>query len=90
MELTYNTEGTCSKQIILDIDEDHDKINNVCFIGGCPGNTFGLSTLVKDMDVDYVISKLEGILCGMKSTSCPDQLSKALKQYKELKQIKQQ
>lgn len=69
----------------MDINEKTNKIIDVCFIGGCPGNTQGLSTLLKNMDVDIVISKLKGIRCGTKSTSCPDQLSCALKQYKELK-----
>ena len=83
MKFIYDTIGTCSKQIILDIDEQNDIIKNVSFIGGCSGNTQGLSSLLKNMDVDTVISKLEGIRCGMKTTSCPDQLTKALRKYKE-------
>lgn len=89
MKITYITTGTCSKQIIIEINEETNRIIDVCFIGGCPGNTQGLSTLLKNMDVDIIISKLEGIRCGIKSTSCPDQLSSALKQYKELKKKSQ-
>lgn len=82
MKYVYQTTGTCSKQILLDIDEKNNKINNIEFIGGCPGNTFGIATLVKDKDIDEVITKLEGIKCGVKPTSCPDQLATALRQIK--------
>ena len=82
MQFVYNTKGTCSKQIIIDVD-DNGKIENVIFIGGCNGNTKGISSLVKDMKIDDVIEKLQGIQCGFRPTSCPDQLATALKQIKD-------
>ena len=76
--MEYKTHGVCSRAITFDIVDD--KVTNVHFIGGCAGNTQGISALVKDMPVDEVIKRLEGIKCGFKSTSCPDQLAKALKE----------
>ena len=81
MKYTYNTVGTCSKQIILEVEDDI--LQSVEFIGGCNGNLKGISSLCKGMKVDDIIKRLEGIHCGFKSTSCPDQLAKALKSYKE-------
>ena len=78
--LTYYTQGTCSTQI--DIVTNGDIIENVAFYGGCNGNLQGISILVKGMKIDTAIKKLEGITCGFKSTSCPDQLAKALKQLR--------
>ncbi|MDY5879196.1 MAG: TIGR03905 family TSCPD domain-containing protein [Sodaliphilus sp.] len=78
--LTYYTQGTCSTQI--DIVTNGDIIENVAFYGGCNGNLQGISILVKGMKIDEAIKKLEGITCGFKSTSCPDQLAKALKQLR--------
>lgn len=78
--LTYYTKGTCSTQI--DIVTNGDIIENVAFYGGCNGNLQGISILVKGMKIDDAIKKLEGITCGFKSTSCPDQLAKALKQLR--------
>ena len=78
--LTYYTQGTCSTQI--DIVTNGDIIENVTFYGGCNGNLQGISILVKGMKIDDAIKKLEGIPCGFKSTSCPDQLAKALKQLR--------
>lgn len=78
--LTYYTQGTCSTQI--DIVTNGDIIENVAFYGGCNGNLQGISILVKGMKIDNAIKKLEGITCGFKSTSCPDQLAKALKQLR--------
>ena len=78
--LTYYTQGTCSTQI--DIVTNGDNIENVAFYGGCNGNLQGISILVKGMKIDDAIKKLEGITCGFKSTSCPDQLAKALKQLR--------
>lgn len=78
--LTYYTQGTCSTQI--DIVTNGDTIENVAFYGGCNGNLQGISILVKGMKIDDAIKKLEGITCGFKSTSCPDQLAKALKQLR--------
>lgn len=80
MKTIYETKGTCSKAIELDIDEATGVINSVQFLGGCPGNTLGVAQLVKGQKVEDVISKLEGITCGVKPTSCPDQLAHALRQ----------
>ena len=76
MQYIYNTTGTCSKQILLDVE--NGVINDVKFLGGCNGNLQGISKLVKGQKVEDIIDKLQGIQCGMKDTSCPDQLSKAL------------
>lgn len=84
MQYVYNTQGTCSRQIIIDVD-DNGIIENVTYIGGCNGNTKGISSLVKGMTIDEVITKLQGITCGFRPTSCPDQLATALKQIKENK-----
>ena len=81
MEFAYKTKGVCSRSIYIDIEEDI--IKNVRFEGGCNGNTKGVSALVKGMKVEDVIVRLGGISCGLKGTSCPDQLAEALKQYKE-------
>lgn len=78
-QVVYNTYGTCSRQIIIDIDEN-DIVQNCTFIGGCAGNTAGISSLVRGMKAEDVIAKLKGIRCGMKSTSCPDQLATALEE----------
>jgi len=75
--MLYRTSGTCSQAI--DIDVEDGVVKKVQFIGGCAGNTTGISSLVQGMKVEDVISRLEGIKCGMKPTSCPDQLAKALK-----------
>ena len=79
MKTVYQTEGTCSKAIELDIDEATGIINSVQFIGGCAGNTSGISQLVRGMKAEDVINRLEGVHCGLKSTSCPDQLANALR-----------
>ena len=71
--------GVCSSQI--DVTVKDGVIQNVTFTGGCPGNTHGVSVLVKGMKVDEAVSKLEGIDCGGRGTSCPDQLSKVLKLF---------
>jgi uncharacterized protein (TIGR03905 family) len=76
-KFTYKTQGTCSQAIEITVDDDN-RIDSVQFIGGCDGNTKGISSLVRGMKVQDVIAKLRGITCGYKSTSCPDQLSKAL------------
>ena len=75
--ITYQTTGTCSKQIDIDID-DENRVQAVNFTGGCHGNLQGISQLVRGMKVDEVVKKLQGIRCGYKSTSCPDQLATAL------------
>ena len=77
--MTYKTKGTCSQTIDFDIVDG--KVQNVKFMGGCNGNLKGIASLVEGMAVEDVINKLEGIQCGFKDTSCPDQLAKALKQY---------
>lgn len=77
---SYRTSGVCASQILFDVIDG--KVHNVQFVGGCPGNTTGVAKLVEGMNVDDVIAKLEGIKCRP-TTSCPDQLAKALKQYKE-------
>lgn len=78
MQYEYKTKGTCSQRIIFEIE--NGKLLNVQFIGGCNGNLKGISALVEGMDVAEVIDRVEGIQCGMKSTSCPDQLAQALKE----------
>lgn len=80
----YKTSGVCSREIHIDID-DSQVIANVRYVGGCSGNTQGVAALVKDMTIDEAISRLSGIKCGMKSTSCPDQLAVALTNIKENK-----
>lgn len=75
--ITYKTRGTCS--VLINVELDGEIIKQVDFMGGCPGNLEGLSRLVKGMPAKEVISRLEGITCGRKPTSCPDQLSKALR-----------
>lgn len=77
MQYTYQTSGTCSREIQFEIEDG--KVKNVQYIGGCNGNLKGISALIDGMDVNEVISRLEGITCGPKNTSCPDQLAKALK-----------
>ena len=78
--MRYKTSGTCSSAIDFEVEDGI--VKEVKFIGGCSGNTQGISKLVAGMPVDEVISRLEGIKCGFKSTSCPDQLSKALKEWR--------
>lgn len=78
---TYKTLGVCSSKI--DIEISNDIIQSVKFTGGCNGNLSGIGQLVKGMKVDDVIDRLNGVLCGNKSTSCPDQLSKALAAWKK-------
>ena len=79
--ISYLTKGTCSKQIDINVNDDRI-IENVKFTGGCSGNTQGVAALVSGMSVDEAIKRLEGIKCGPRSTSCPDQLALALKEYK--------
>lgn len=78
--MRYQTKGTCSSAI--DIEVNDGVIESVAFTGGCNGNLKGISALVKGMKVEDAISRLEGIRCGFKSTSCPDQLAQALKTLK--------
>lgn len=78
--MQYKTSGTCSQ--LIDFEVEDDVIKSVAFTGGCNGNLKGISALVSGMKIDDAISKLKGIKCGMKNTSCPDQLARALEQYK--------
>ena len=80
MEISYKTKGICARGITVEVEDGIAK--RVRFDGGCNGNTQGVATLVEGMRVDDVISKLEGIKCGFKNTSCPAQLAEALKEYK--------
>lgn len=79
MEYRYKPHGVCSREFIINIDEN-DVITSVNIVGGCAGNTAGVSRLVQGMKVKDVIKKLKGIPCGMKGTSCPDQLAIALEE----------
>lgn len=78
--MVYATHGTCSREINFEVEDN--KLKNVSFKGGCNGNLKGIGKLVEGMDIDEVISRVEGIRCGVRPTSCPDQLAQALKQYK--------
>ena len=82
MHYSYNTKGTCSKNIQFDIDEK-GVISNVSFYGGCPGNLKALSILVDGMSVDEIEKKLRGVQCGFKDTSCSDQLAQAVREAYE-------
>ncbi|MBR5655504.1 MAG: TIGR03905 family TSCPD domain-containing protein [Prevotella sp.] len=82
--IQYETSGTCSRLIDVTADENNI-IQQVFFLGGCNGNLQGISSLIRGQHIDDVISKIEGIRCGSKDTSCPDQLAKALKQLKNKK-----
>ena len=77
MQYEYKTKGTCSQRILFDIEDGI--VKNVQFIGGCNGNLQGISKLVEGMNAEEVIEKIQGIHCGMKPTSCPDQLATAIK-----------
>lgn len=76
MKYTYNTKGVCSSTIIFEVEDDI--VRSVQFMGGCNGNLKGIAALCEGMKVDDVIERLEGIRCGFKPTSCPDQFAKAL------------
>lgn len=79
MKHSYLTQGTCSRMIEFEIDDD-GCLSNVAFTGGCHGNLQGISRLVEGMKAEDAMLKLEGIKCGYKSTSCPDQLARAIKE----------
>lgn len=80
MQYEYKTKGTCSQRIFFDVEDG--KVKNVQFVGGCNGNLKGIGALVEGMSIDDVITRVDGIKCGMKATSCPDQLAQALKKAK--------
>ncbi len=82
MKMNYKTKGTCASNIMVDVNDD-GIIEDVRFVGGCSGNTQGVAALVRGMKADDAIERLEGIRCGFKPTSCPDQLAKALKEMKQ-------
>lgn len=82
MVYKYNPVGVCSRQITIDIDEDNETINDIKFTGGCHGNLQGISALCKGKTIDEITDSLKGISCGMKGTSCPDQLARALEKIK--------
>lgn len=77
MKVCYKTQGTCSS--LIEVEVENGIVTDIHFTGGCNGNLQGISSLVKGMAVDEVIARLEGIRCGSRSTSCPDQLCKALR-----------
>ena len=79
--MQYKTKGVCSQRIDFEVRDN--KVYDVTFLGGCNGNLQGIGALVEGMDIDEAISRLQGIKCGFKSTSCPDQLAQALIRYKE-------
>ena len=81
MEFTYRPRGVCSQ--LMEIEVEGDRIKHVKVTGGCSGNLQGISRLVEGMEIREAISRVEGIRCGFKPTSCPDQLAKALKQCLE-------
>ena len=76
--LEYRTRGTCARQVIIDVEDGVS--TNCTFVGGCAGNTAGVASLVKGMKAEEAISRLKGIKCGFKPTSCPDQLALALEE----------
>ncbi|MCR4739192.1 MAG: TIGR03905 family TSCPD domain-containing protein [Lachnospiraceae bacterium] len=77
----YIPQGTCSRKITFEVEDN--KVRNVRFEGGCSGNTQGVSALIEGMDVDEAIKRIYGIKCGFRPTSCPDQLARALMEYKD-------
>ena len=81
MTINYRPRGVCSQQMQIDVEDG--VIRSFRVLGGCSGNLQGISRLVEGMTVDEVIRRLDGIRCGFKPTSCPDQLAQALKQYRE-------
>ena len=79
-KISYTTKGVCSRRINISVEDGI--VKEVAFEGGCAGNTKGVAALCAGLTVDEVINRLSGIRCGFKSTSCPDQLAKALSEYK--------
>lgn len=82
----YIPKGVCSNKIIYNIEKDI--VIDAKVIGGCPGNSLGIRSLLKNQSIDYIIDKLKGIKCGYKSTSCPDQIAQGLIEYKQKRDIK--
>ena len=81
MEYSYKPSGVCSREFVFDID--NDIIKSLKIVGGCSGNLQGISSLLIGMNINDIVNKIEGIKCGMKTTSCPDQIALALKKYIE-------
>jgi uncharacterized protein (TIGR03905 family) len=81
MKYVYRPNGVCSQEMIFDIEDGI--VKDLKVVGGCNGNLKGIGALIKDMKVEDIIPKLSGIKCGLKNTSCPDQISKALEKYLE-------
>ena len=81
--ISYQPTGTCARQIDIEIDEN--TVVSVKFHGGCPGNLIGITHLIKGMSIEDILEKVEGVKCGSKQTSCPDQLARALRGYLESK-----
>ena len=81
MEYIYNPEGVCSNKLVFEIE--NDIVKKLKIIGGCPGNTIGVARLVEGKTIDEIIELLKDIPCGMRGTSCPDQVAKALEEYKK-------
>lgn len=82
----YTPIGVCSSKMVFKIE--NDTILDIKTIGGCPGNGLGIRSLCQNQKIDYIIDRLDGIKCGFKTTSCPDQISKALKEYKKKRDVK--
>ena len=85
-EFTYYPQNTCSVRMVFRIDEVNDTILDMNVEGGCNGNLSGIRRLIQGMKVEEVISKLKGTTCGMKNTSCPDQIARALEEYEKNKE----
>lgn len=83
MEYIYNPKGVCSSKMIFDIEGEI--VNNLTVIGGCPGNLLAIPLLIKGQKIDDIIGKLQGVKCGFKTSSCPDQIACALINYKNIK-----
>ena len=81
MQITYRPRGTCSQ--LMEIETEGNTVMSLKVTGGCSGNLKGIASLIEGMEIDEVISRLEGIRCGSKPTSCPDQLAQALKKARE-------
>ncbi len=81
MEYRYRPSGVCSSEFVIKMDGN--TISSVKIVGGCPGNTLAVTSLVEGHNIDEVITKLKGIPCGLRGTSCPDQLAKALEEIKK-------
>lgn len=84
MEMSFKPKGVCSQ--LMDIVVEDNKVVSLKVMGGCSGNLQGIARLIEGMDVDEVIERLEGIRCGFKPTSCPDQLARALKEIRDAKE----